>query len=62
MRYAHWRMPVLVYLVYFAYFVYLVYLVDLVPLFRYVSLDRGGAFVELAKNETDQRDEIDDIN
>ena len=40
----------------------LVYLVDLVPLFRCVSLDRGGSFVELTKNEADQRDEIDEMN
>ena len=55
-------MPLLVYLVCFVRLVHLVYMVDVVPLFRCVSLDRGGYSVELAKRETDQRDEIDEIN
>jgi hypothetical protein len=42
--------------------VYLVCLVELVPLFRRVSFDGGGAFVKLAKNETDGKDEIEGTN
>jgi hypothetical protein len=58
-------MPVPVYLVYFVYLVRLVHLVcliELLPLFRRVSFDGGSAFVKLAKNETDGKDEIDGTN